>query len=44
MLTYMKQILTLVKMEKLSPVTDERMRRKEEKHEEKIRPPDSFLG
>ena len=32
----------LVKMAKLSPLTDERMRRNEEKCEEKIRPPDSI--
>ena len=31
----------LVKMVQLSPLTNERMRRNEEKGEEKIRPPDS---
>ena len=44
MLTYMKQIFTLVKMEQLSPVTDERMRRNEEQREGEIRPPDSKSG
>ena len=42
MLTYMKQIFTLVKMVQLSALTYERMRRNEEKREEKIRPPDSI--
>ena len=32
----------LIKMVQLSPLTDERMRRNEEKREEKIRPPDSI--
>ena len=32
----------LVKMVQLSPLTDERMRRNEEKREEIIRPPDSI--
>ena len=44
MLTYMKQIVTLVKMVQLSPFIDERTRRNEKKREEKIRPPDSILG
>ena len=44
MLTYMKQIFTLVKMVQLSPLIDERMKRNEKKREEKIRPPDSILG
>ena len=38
----MKQIFTLIKMVQLSSLTDERMRRNEEKCEEKIRPPDSY--
>ena len=44
MLTYMKQIFTLVKMIQLFPLTDERIRRNEEKCEEKVRPPDSISG
>ena len=32
----------LVKMVQLSPLRDERIRRNEVKHEEKIRPPDSI--
>ena len=32
----------LIKIVQLSPLTDERMRRNEEKLEEKIRPPDSL--
>ena len=44
MLTYMKQIFTLVKMVQLFPLTDERMKRNEEKRKEKIRPPDSISG
>ena len=44
MLTYMKQIFTLVKIVQLSPLIDERMRRNEKKREEKIRPPDSISG
>ena len=44
MLTYMKQLFTLVKMIQLSPLPDERMRRNEEKREEEIKPPDSILG
>ena len=44
MLTYIKQIFTLVKMGQLSPLIDERMRRNEKKREEKIRLPDSILG
>ena len=44
MLTYIKQLFTLVKMVELSPLTDERKRRNEEKREGKIRPPDSILG
>ena len=42
MLTYMKQLFMLVKMVQLSPLTDERMSRNEEKREEKIMPPDSI--
>ena len=38
----MKKLFTLIKMYQLSPLTDERMRRNEEKREEKIRPPDSI--
>ena len=33
-----------VKMVKLSPLKDERMRRNKRKHEGKIKPPDSILG
>ena len=44
MLTYMKQIFTLFKMKQLSPLTDEGMRRNEEKREEKLRPSDSISG
>ena len=44
MLTYLKQIFTLIKMVQLSPLIYERMRRNGEKHEEKIGPPDSISG
>ena len=44
MLTYMKQLFTLAKMVHLSPLTDERMMRNEEKREGKIRPSDSISG
>ena len=41
-LSCLKQLFMLVMMVQLSPLTDERMRRNEEKREEKIRPPDSI--
>ena len=41
-LSCLKQLFMLVKIVQLSPLTDERMRRNEEKREEKIRPPDAI--
>ena len=41
-LSCLNQLFMLVMMVQLSPLTDERMRRNEEKREEKIRDPDSI--
>ena len=44
MLTYIEQLFRLFKIVQLSPLIDERMRKNEEKHEEKIWPLDSNPG
>ena len=44
MLTYMKQLFTLIKIVQFPPLPDERMKRNEEKRDEEIRPPDSISG
>ena len=43
-LSYLKQLFMLVKMVQVSPVTDKRRRRKEEKGEGNIRHPVSYKG